>query len=72
MGREAWTSGLSVCAGIATGYNRRCSTLATGRVLCLTQEQFSLLDTAPTLAHLLGIAPHAQWEGRCVEEILEL
>jgi predicted AlkP superfamily pyrophosphatase or phosphodiesterase len=29
----------------------------------------SLLDTAPTLARLLGITPHADWEGRCVEEI---
>jgi len=28
----------------------------------------SLLDTAPTLARLLGIAPDSQWEGRCVEE----
>ena len=32
----------------------------------------SLLDTAPTLARLLGIAPHAEWEGRCVEEIFDL
>ncbi len=29
----------------------------------------SLLDTAPTLARLLGIAPHPEWEGRAVEEI---
>jgi predicted AlkP superfamily pyrophosphatase or phosphodiesterase len=29
----------------------------------------SLLDTAPTLARLLNITPHSQWEGRCVEEI---
>ena len=29
----------------------------------------SLLDTAPTLARLLGIAPHHEWEGRSVEEI---
>lgn len=28
----------------------------------------SLLDTAPTLAHLLGVKPHPHWEGRCVEE----
>ncbi|MBI3241350.1 MAG: alkaline phosphatase family protein [Chloroflexi bacterium] len=28
----------------------------------------SLLDTAPTLARLLGFAPHAQWEGQCVAE----
>ncbi|MBL8057787.1 MAG: alkaline phosphatase family protein, partial [Anaerolineales bacterium] len=27
----------------------------------------SLLDTAPTLARLLGLTPHPQWEGRCVE-----
>ena len=31
----------------------------------------SLLDTAPTLARLLGLAPHSEWEGRCVEEIFE-
>lgn len=31
----------------------------------------SLLDTAPTLARLLGVNPHAKWEGRCVEEIFE-
>jgi predicted AlkP superfamily pyrophosphatase or phosphodiesterase len=29
----------------------------------------SLLDTAPTLSRLLGITPHRDWEGRCVEEI---
>lgn len=29
----------------------------------------SLLDTAPTLAHALGIAPHAGWKGRIIEEI---
>jgi phosphopentomutase len=29
----------------------------------------SLLDTAPTLARLLGIAPHHEWEGQPVEEI---
>lgn len=28
----------------------------------------SLLDTAPTLARLLGIKPDPQWEGRCIEE----
>jgi arylsulfatase A-like enzyme len=27
----------------------------------------SLLDTAPTLARLLGLAPHPQWEGQVVE-----
>lgn len=31
----------------------------------------SLLDTAPTLAHFLGIAPNKDWEGRFVEEIME-
>ena len=30
----------------------------------------SLLDTAPTIARLLGLKAHADWEGRCVEEIL--
>ncbi len=30
----------------------------------------SLLDAAPTLAHLLDIAPHAEWEGRCVSEMM--
>lgn len=29
----------------------------------------SLLDTAPTLVRVLGIAPHPEWEGQCVEEI---
>lgn len=28
----------------------------------------SLLDTAPTLARLLDLERHPQWEGRCVEE----
>lgn len=31
----------------------------------------SLLDTAPTLARLLGIPPHPAWEGRCVAELFE-
>jgi len=30
--------------------------------------QVSLLDTAPTLARLLGLTPNDHWEGRCVEE----
>lgn len=30
----------------------------------------SLLDTAPTVAHLLGVRPHSDWEGRAVEEML--
>jgi arylsulfatase A-like enzyme len=29
----------------------------------------SLLDTAPTLARVMQIAPHSEWEGRCVEEV---
>jgi predicted AlkP superfamily pyrophosphatase or phosphodiesterase len=29
----------------------------------------SLLDTAPTIARLLGFPPHPDWEGQCVEEI---
>lgn len=32
------------------------------------QNPVSLLDTAPTLARLLGVAPHRDWEGRCVDE----
>jgi predicted AlkP superfamily pyrophosphatase or phosphodiesterase len=28
----------------------------------------SLLDTAPTLARLLGISPHHQWEGHSIDE----
>ncbi|MBE7467578.1 MAG: hypothetical protein DPW09_18725 [Anaerolineae bacterium] len=35
------------------------------------KSRVSLLDTAPTLARLLGISPHREWEGRCVEEIFE-
>lgn len=35
------------------------------------KTQVSLLDTAPTLARVLGITPHPEWEGRCVEEIFE-
>lgn len=31
----------------------------------------SLLDTAPTLARMLGLTPHRQWEGRVVGEIFE-
>lgn len=33
------------------------------------ESNVSLLDTAPTLANLLGITPHPHWEGRCVDEI---
>ena len=35
----------------------------------IIQSAVSLLDTAPTLARLLGFKPHPQWEGRVVEEI---
>ncbi len=31
----------------------------------------SLLDTAPTLARILQINAHPQWEGRCVAEVFE-
>lgn len=31
----------------------------------------SLLDTAPTLARVLGITPNSEWEGQCVEEVFE-
>jgi hypothetical protein len=34
------------------------------------QSQVSLLDTAPTIAKLLELKPHRDWEGKCVEEIL--
>ena len=35
------------------------------------QSQVSLLETAPTIAKLLGIQPHREWEGRCVDEIFQ-
>jgi len=28
----------------------------------------NLIDTTPTLARAMGITPHPEWEGRCVEE----
>mgnify|MGYP002625660326 CR=1 FL=1 len=31
----------------------------------------SLLDTAPTLARIMGIEPHREWEGTCVKELFE-
>ena len=31
--------------------------------------EVSLLDTAPTLARIMGLAAPAQWEGRCPDEI---
>lgn len=33
------------------------------------QSQVNLLDTAPTIAKLLDIHPHHEWEGRVVDEI---
>ncbi len=33
------------------------------------QGEVTLLDTAPTLAHFLGLTPHPEWEGRVIEEI---
>jgi predicted AlkP superfamily pyrophosphatase or phosphodiesterase len=33
------------------------------------QSPVSLLDTAPTLASLLGVTPSPEWEGRCVSEV---
>lgn len=33
------------------------------------QGSVSLLDTAPTLARILDVPVHPEWEGRCVEEI---
>ncbi len=35
----------------------------------VVQADISLIDTTPTLARMLGIAPHEEWEGRCVDEI---
>lgn len=35
------------------------------------QAPVSLLDTAPTIVRLLGLAPHPKWEGRSPEEIFE-
>jgi predicted AlkP superfamily pyrophosphatase or phosphodiesterase len=33
------------------------------------QSPVSLLDTAPTLARVLGIAPAPEWEGRAIDEV---
>jgi predicted AlkP superfamily pyrophosphatase or phosphodiesterase len=33
------------------------------------EQRVSLLDTAPTLAHILGVKPAQQWEGHVIEEI---
>jgi len=35
------------------------------------QSPVSLLDTAPTIAKLLGIQPHREWEGTSVDEIFQ-
>jgi arylsulfatase A-like enzyme len=35
------------------------------------EESVSLLDTAPTLARVLGLTSHGQWEGRCVEQVFD-
>lgn len=35
------------------------------------ENKVTLLDTAPTLARVLSLEAHPQWEGRCVEEIFE-
>jgi arylsulfatase A-like enzyme len=35
------------------------------------QSQVTLLDTAPTLARVLGFEPHPEWQGHCIEEIFE-
>jgi len=35
------------------------------------QSRVSLLDTAPTIAKLLGIQPHHEWEGQCINEIFQ-
>lgn len=36
------------------------------------QETVSIVDTAPTLAHILGIDPHPTWEGKIVDEIFRI
>lgn len=33
------------------------------------QTPVSLLDTAPTLARVMGVRPHEHWEGKVVEEV---
>ncbi len=33
------------------------------------QASVNLIDTAPTIARLLNLAPHPDWEGHCIEEI---
>jgi len=36
-----------------------------------TKTAVSLLDAAPTLVRVLDISPHPDWEGQCVEEVLD-
>jgi arylsulfatase A-like enzyme len=36
----------------------------------LIARPVSIMDAAPTLAHLLGLAAPAEWQGRVVEEAL--
>jgi predicted AlkP superfamily pyrophosphatase or phosphodiesterase len=48
--------------------------LAAGPGICrgyTVSGPVSHLDTAPTIARLLGLAPARQWEGRAIEEIFE-
>jgi len=35
------------------------------------EMEVSLLDVAPTLARALGITPHPDWEGHCIDEVFE-
>jgi len=35
------------------------------------QAQVNLLDTAPTLARVLGVAADSLWEGHCIDEVFE-
>jgi predicted AlkP superfamily pyrophosphatase or phosphodiesterase len=35
------------------------------------QSEITLLDTAPTLARIMGIQAHADWEGRSADEIFQ-
>jgi arylsulfatase A-like enzyme len=33
------------------------------------QSQVTLMDTAPTIAKILDIQAHREWEGKCLAEI---
>ncbi|MCP4416419.1 MAG: hypothetical protein GY805_07345 [Chloroflexi bacterium] len=35
------------------------------------QGPVCLLDTAPTLARILGFDPCPEWEGQCIDEVFE-